>query len=103
MTFKTKEDLLKVENPYGLNSTQHFIGFQKGVKRAFESFAERFEFYKRYKNNPMEIVSHNWHGVSGLTLLSSEKPGVFEKYFETQNRVEYNDWLFDYCFGDVMK
>ena len=69
------------------------------------------EFYKKYR------ISFNNTSLFKYTetvlLLQKEQPTIYEqmhKEFQTQNIIDlnnifwgkYNDWLFDYCFGDVV-
>ena len=82
MKFKTKEELMKTYNPECDNEK---IGYDIGIYDAFKSFAERVEFYKKYKD---------WDWCKELETQWKERK---EKYIG-----KWNDWLFDYCFGDVI-
>ena len=86
MKFKTKEELIRKATDEG------YIG---GVEEAFKSFAERVKFYKRYESKE--------------SMLWQEQRDIWDKC-PNKNNVpynaislrEYNRWLFDYCFGDVL-
>jgi len=122
MKFKTKEDIKNAEKdsiaPSLLSERNWCNGFNEGVDKAFQSFAERIELHQKYKNKPTTI--------SGAELLEKEHPeiwNIFTKYCVIRNENQnhkpekihatwtvsflpagfYNDWLFDYCFGDVIK
>lgn len=93
MKFKTKEELIKeakIRDSDGRN-----LGLADlSIDIAFKSFAERVEFYKRYRE--------------GALLLDREKPKVFAKLIydlksSQMSKEEYLDWLFDHCFKDVIK
>ena len=64
------------------------------------------EFYKRYK---VDISKENI--MSGVDLLCEDYPELYRKFqdsntykiFNNENPLFYNDWLFDYCFGDVIE
>ena len=61
--------------------------FAKNVKSAVE-------FYKKYRNAPNK-----------LKIIEQE---IWEKFYNSAHLgvdwVDYyNDWLFDYCFGDVIE
>jgi len=66
----------------------HYVAFkQKDVKSAVE-------FYKKYRNAPNK-----------LKIIEQE---IWEKFYNSAHLgvdwVDYyNDWLFDYCFGDVIE
>lgn len=95
MKFKTKEDL---ELP---NTGYIRWKYNEGLDDAFKSFAERVEFYKRYR-----VMPH---------LLKKEDTEAFNKWVKWANKNELNPWftreefnsydfqcwLFDYCFSDV--
>ncbi len=78
--FKIKEELIEKRGlPF-------YDGYNKGVEETFKSFAERVEFYKRYRDNPhLFRMKHN-------NLWDSIKD---EEVFE--------HWLFNYCFKDVIE
>jgi len=88
--FKTKEELIKEPDE---KLIEDYGVYPAGIVKAFQSFAERKEFYKKYKNAP--------------TALQEQHPKIYKKYKQiksTKNTitfVRYEDWLFDFCFGDI--
>ena len=55
----------------------------------FKSFAERVEFYKKYEDEPERLKSES---------------DAWKEWCKTLRIKEaFNDWLFDYCFGDVIE
>ena len=93
--FKTKEELIKEAD---LDDNNEFtdgynLGFEEGLGVSFESFAERVEFYKKYRSNPIS--------------LKIEYPNIYDTWneiFSKKRKVtieNYNNWLFDHCFGDI--
>jgi len=62
-------------------------GYQSGIADAFDSFKERIDFFSKYKLNSGNITPH---------FLQE----AWNEYKGTNN---WNNWLFDYCFGDVIE
>ena len=58
------------------------------------------EFYKRYKFRMENPENPN----QGYYLLKTEQPEAFKEYINiiSVEYKNYNNWLFDYCFGDVI-
>jgi len=83
--FKTKEELINKYTFPDFNVPE-VVSYDAGIKDAFESFAERVEFYKKYKLN--------------TGLITEELKNEFKS---NGNGRKWNDWLFDYCFGDVIE
>lgn len=85
MKFKTEEEFIQRETnsySYGKSAGVYFDGYTSGVMQVFESFAERIDFFKKYRDNDWcEELKQHWR----------DKPC----------NIKWNDWLFDYCFGDV--
>ena len=71
MKFKTKEEL---------------------KSEAFESFAERVAFYKKYAWN---------HGLLFEEQYKLYKYWLDERSIGVLDDISLNKWLFDYCFGDI--
>lgn len=71
----------------------HIIGFhEKCVKSAVE-------FYKKYKFD----IFANPNCIQGIGLLREDYPNIAKGWDETKHGwVNYNDWLFDYTFSDVI-
>ena len=81
--FKTKEELIQdieiyMDKP---DTATCVIFYNDGVKEAFESFAERVEFYKKYHNH--------------RDKFNKDYPDKWNI------KIEFNWWLFDYCFGGI--
>jgi len=92
--FKTKEELKLTEND---DPTKMYRLYNKGINDAFKSFAERVEFYKKWKDDMYEFW-REYH--SKLTLKEKKEMAVVLEYRAFDS---YNDWLFDHCFGDVIE
>jgi len=101
MKFKTKEELIKY---YCKDGGKH-IDSHMMISEIFKSFKERIEFYKKYRDGPDNI-------------LRDEHPEVYKLYNEYREELKrrimynsvkaidlhyFNNWLFDYCFGDVIE
>jgi len=96
MKFKTKEELRKVRD---LKVPQHKFYYNSGLSDAFESFAERVEFYKKYLYNPIEFYFNI--PFKDLDITRAE---FREKYCSTYTPpLSFSAWLFDYCFKDVIE
>lgn len=96
--FKTKEELMKGKILNKNYKGDGLDAYECGVYDAFKSFAERVEFYKKYRHTYPE-------DTSGMIMLLQEQPKIYEQYrkhLDTYN-ANYNLWLFDYCFGDIDK
>ena len=69
-------------------------GHKHGVEKAFESFVERVEFYKKYKDNPISLKMdypkfyNLWEDILKPKKVSME---------------DYRNWLFSYCFKELLK
>jgi len=95
MKFKTKEEL--INEKYGLqiqnnNWEQAEVieaeSFKDGLDIAFKNFAERVEFYQKYRYERV--------------LFKETHPKDY-KEFEESRWSFFDLWLFDYCFGDVIE
>jgi len=98
MKFKTREELIDRVMDDG------YIG---GIEDAFYSFAERVEFYKKYYLSPMKLQKEKPKlYYEFLKKVTNEYPelykGIKDEY-DTRFNVLFFDWLFDYCFGDVIE
>ena len=94
MKFKTKEEVMLDQDGYESYGT--------GVDRAFESFAERIEFYKKYRDNKYQFEKD--YKKQFMVYYKSQMKIIDEnpdKGYSHLPLIEFNDWLFDYCFGDV--
>jgi len=96
MKFKTKEEIV---NKIILNKNckgRVLKAYECGVYDAFESFIERIKFYKRYKNQPNSF----WE-LEDIPKLWNEYCAKNRDRLPLSNE-EFNNWLFDYCFQDVI-
>jgi hypothetical protein len=82
MKFKTKEELLNKVTDDG------------GIEDAFKSFVERIEFYKKYVDDTKLFCNEQTNILKEEHLLDSD--------IEMMMASEWRDWLFNYCFGDVI-
>ena len=90
--FKTKEELTKKITPE--SDWDCDKNYNLGVELAFDFFAERVEFYKKYAEDKPQ--------------LAINYPKLYEEFKEQMEMndlqiigLPYVDWLFDFCFGDV--
>ena len=94
MKFKTKEELNK-KHSYPENTT-HYV-----VEDCFDSFKERIEFFKKYRNQ-----SNDFDDNFELQDLWNKHCKIRQKEAGINlplSMLAFNDWLFDYCFGDVIQ
>lgn len=106
--FKTKEELIDkhkagIEN-FEINEiscsfdTLYNNGLNKGIDISFKSFAERVEFDKKYRNDVKQFLKDYPKYYNNSQLLWNN----FRNYSNTDEWYnDFNDWLFDYCFGDI--
>lgn len=68
----------------------------------FDDVVSAARFYKRYRVST-EHIKENYQlgGVYNIDLWN-DYPELVKKYLE-QDKNAYNEWLFDYCFGDVIE
>lgn len=112
--FKTKEELKKeIEREAkackDVDAVMAFGYVEDGINEAFESFAERVEFYKKYEGLPITFFDtqmieewekfKKWHNDAFACLP------CYKDTIEGQLEYAYvfSRWLFDYCFGDVIE
>ncbi|MFW6130157.1 MAG: hypothetical protein ACOC56_03160 [Atribacterota bacterium] len=106
MKFKTKAELIDEHEPS--ESTTHnvawigFDGYRDGVDEAFKNFKERIDFYKKYKNS-MEEFSDEYQSLYKEMCMKIKGRVQTECAFSHYDKEKYRDWLFDYCFGDVIE
>ena len=73
------------------------------IAEIYGSFRQRIEFYKKYKYDWQSLFKEQeplldiWKKSGEYNLFKSEmengNPLLAEEW--------YQDWLFDYCFGDI--
>jgi len=92
MKFKTKEELMKND---GI-----FRTYYGGINDAFKSFAEPIDFFRKYQGRPLKL----WRETN---ILQKEENchslvEVEEKFCIGSSCINFDSWLFDYCFKHVM-
>ena len=99
MKFKTKEEVMLDQDGYE--------SFGTGVEKAFKSFSERVEFYKKWKKEMVEKLSIkmfalyiNWIMKNAFDEEIKDKSAIEIQQYIYCNGID-KDWLFDYCFGDI--
>jgi len=92
--FKTKEELKKEQHNLGLNM------FDCGIEKAFNSFAERVEFYKKYHND-VEQFMRDFSGLIKEKYYNELWLNHHNYHSDYEHWNGFNSWLFDYCFQDV--
>lgn len=104
MKFETKEELLKPNDEFFDDVDS---GFNMGISVAFNSFAERVKFYKKYEGKPIFFGNENvdlyrkfqkWHNNTFACLPNYNDTYEGKLGFE----LVFNRWLVNYCFGDVI-
>ena len=110
MKFKTKEELLK---PIDEFYDDQVGGFNSGISKAFQSFAERVELFKKYRYSPdmfaNDFPDNEWWNKNKNQFKRYNRTDVparnfYEGHYHLKNLVNgFNNWLFDYCFGDVIE
>jgi len=109
--FKSKEELKKSEYVSMLQVIIH----ESAINDTFQSFSKRVEFYKKYH------VKDTFSTGDYKYKLKRYHPKVFKLFLQNQKNMyhveaeswylsrmssgsakgDFNNWLFDYCFGDV--
>jgi len=73
------------------------------IAEIFGSFRQRIEFYKKYKYDWQSLFKEQEHLLD--IWEKSEEYNLFESEMKDNNPFLaegwYQDWLFDYCFGDI--
>ena len=101
--FKSKEDIKEMFYPKGSHPKndhdfQINVNLCAAVNKAFESFAERIDFYTTYYGCHMqELIAHH--------------PEIYQKYEDDMKGVELTEddyeaeeycvWLFHFCFDGI--
>ena len=89
--FKSKEELKKIYTDstysFGFND-----GIVEGIDKTWKSFAERVEFYIKHYDSNFE-----------LSELEDVMPEDVKRAYCDYNDNIVNEWLFDYCFGDIVE
>lgn len=98
MKFKTKEDLIKT-----WETSQNYT---LGVEDSFNSFQDRINFYKKYKNKPIFFGNEKPEEWLLFVEWHNEKYACKPNYKSDEKgriilELVFNKWLFNYCFGDL--
>lgn len=88
--FKTKEEVAS-------NSTKEFAA---GVEYTFKSFVERIKFYKKYHNDYKQFLK-DFPYIEKKSYYLWLNHHNFDN--ESEHHNEFNCWLFNYCFSDVLE
>ena len=101
MNFKTKDDIIKsTQSNISPFRERHFNnGVKEGVDESFKSFDERIRFYK---SHCIEETCSVYYGFKQLERMKENEPELFELWKKQESKT-WNEWLFDYCFGDMIK
>jgi len=101
MKFKPKEELEEMDREQHGWIVPYYKGWNDALDKAFKSFAERIEFYKKYRCLEMWKYGYPKH----LQKMHKEQPDLYEQYMnenkDPDNYRNWNTWLFDHCFGDI--
>ena len=96
--FKTKEELVEERDKTVCDSLT-MVAYTNGVYKAFNSFAERVEFYKKYR---MPNYLDTWRSYQFIVDMQKKHKDIFDLWHSQKDK-DWNEWLFDYCFKDVIK
>jgi len=132
MKFKTKEELDKESGETNIPDAR-CIAYREGLNDSFKSFGERIRFYKNYKipSTGKGAFMSEYHDKMAKDKEHQKLRKKFMKYIDscsfiipdastdelrnklldaisantTHNNLplSWNDWLFDYCFQDVIE
>jgi len=101
--FKTKEELIKENTGDGFwkgSIDSHDGAIKDGINKAFNSFKECIEFYKKWKGkNPMMLSEIDFLNYRDW-IRTKTKSKIQEKILMEDFPID-DDWLFNYCFGDI--
>jgi hypothetical protein len=105
MKFKTMVELIEEFGPKKGDDDQTWDIREYGeqcIAKAFESFAERVEFYKKYKNRILKLVEDypEYRGILDIYIIEGAPVPVTQHMIASR---DFNNWLFNHCFGDMTK
>ena len=80
---KTKKDMITAKSVY-----RHYFD-KDDVKSAVE-------FFKKYRNDISLLYEENSDDIDVCIIWEKNCSGGI-------SHIDYENWLFDYCFGDVME
>jgi len=104
MKFKSKEELIKeFYDDMGCYIPDD-NDYRNGIIDAFQSFAERIEFYKKYHGKP-EMFRIDYPTEHANFIVWKEKGFGPDNYLGDDfapwvKDIRFDNWLFDHCFGD---
>ena len=75
----------------GDTTSEYRRGYQQGVRDSFKKFKSAVDFYLKYL-----------HCNFNLDELKHIMPEDVQTQYELYNTEYVDDWLFRYCFGDVI-
>jgi len=106
MKFKTKEELIKnikkILRGYGDKEARAYEGgYSDGIDHSFKSFAERVEFYKKYRYEPQTLWDDESELYEKICIKIMGRLTTPISWGKT-DREFYRELLFDYCFSDVI-
>ena len=111
MKFKTREETLKTlsndmdvsQRLVKTHDKGYEVGFNCAVNSVFDSFKERLDFYKIYRDNLDGLYETQYEIYRKFMDYVTPKMQIDNVYKQIKVlHAYYNDWLFDYCFGDVV-
>lgn len=73
-------------------------GYRCGVNDSFDVFKSAVELYKKYRNNEKQFRKDFADIHMGFKEFQEKHKNKQLSYFRY-----YREWLFDYCFKDVIK
>lgn len=89
MKFKTKEEIIHDSGCGGFGEDTRI-----GISWAFDSFAGRVEFYKKYRYDYEGFV----RDYPKTKFSKEDEETLFNHYLNMNFLMYWNEWLFDYCF-----
>lgn len=112
MKFKTKQEIKERNINSFRDSGSYLNTIENTINDCFNSFAERREFYEKYEGRPEFFTNHNqdnewwkqnrdkFRKLNNTTHSASE---YYEVVYALQKLIDdFNKWLFNYCFGDMI-
>lgn len=77
-------------------------GYFMGYEGAMEDIISAIDFYKRYRNE-RDKLRREEPSVFDKWLYSDEHMNYIDESDKREINIIYNDWILDYCFGDVIE
>ena len=92
--FKTRKDFYSSARDKHGYLTRDSEFQNMAVDECFNSFAERVESYKKYR--------YNYEGFREDYPKVGIDKKVISHYINYDFLLHWDEWLFDYCFGDII-